>query len=513
MSADDFCAVLGLPPASPHLQDEPPLDSQAPADFPAERVLLLTLVGHNREASAGVLSAVGPSHFYLPDHRRIFEAAAALLRQGVTPDPETVGAELERRGHGAAREALRAIEAGSYRTTPNNISHYAKKLLETAKLRRVIDVGKKLVQAGFNETEPADVVVARAQERLAELEQAGVAGGAPIECLPLDDLEAAGVPGPDWILKGWLAQDDVASLGGWAACGKSTLAANIAVGVAAGIECCGLQPVKALPVLFVGQEQGREEDARLFFRIKQGFGLAKFPEGLHVASGQGIDLSTRDGLLRLERWIRQHGPRLLIFDSVQQCFGGAQENDAVETGAVYRNLFYLRDTYGLAILLIHHMGKPSRDGRVDLLHLFRGSSAHTTQPSTAWAYMRAGSAGELTQVKRRGGDATSLLIEYSADRNDAGEIVAIRLASKGPVVRKATSQAQAEMLFKELAVGKVSGEITTSQALAAGDDKGWSKNTCDLALKQLVESGVFCKPGRGRYRLAPGVRDDSDLPF
>ena len=51
----------------------------------------------------------------------------------------------------------------------------------------------------------------------------------------------------------------------------------------------------------------------------------------------------------------------------QQTFGGAKENDSGEIGAVHGFLHYLRDTFCLAILLVHHLGKQDALELVEVL--------------------------------------------------------------------------------------------------------------------------------------------------
>ena len=180
----------------------------------------------------------------------------------------------------------------------------------------------------------------------------------PFKGLDLVALARDGIPEMPWILPGWLSQGDIALLAGAGGVGKSTTAAALGVALSKGEECCGLKPKKPYRVLVFDQEQGASETARLYIRLG-GHG-ERARENLRVVSDEGLNLRDAESMARLEATIREFRPEVIILDSVQQCFGLGDENDAAEVGALYRELFRLRSTYGLTTLAIHHKKKSPR---------------------------------------------------------------------------------------------------------------------------------------------------------
>jgi hypothetical protein len=193
---------------------------------------------------------------------------------------------------------------------------------------------------------------------------------------------------------------------------------------------------------------------------------------------------------------------VVVFDSVQQVFAGVDENNAGEVGDVFRSLFRLRDTLGVAILLIHHKPKTGPYKR-ELIEMVRGSTAFTTQSSTSWLATRQDETMELRQAKRRGGGKLKALrIRYEAD----GEDGPIRLT--GEPLEKAELELERVSEWIIEYVGE-RGTVRTKYIQENGKAAGFSERTITNALKFLVDKlGALEKPVnsegkemRGYYRV------------
>lgn len=248
-------------------------------------------------------------------------------------------------------------------------------------------------------------------------------------------------------------------------------------------------------MLYIDEEQGLTETTRLFLRLG-----AEDSTNLHVAASADINLSTEEGIDRLEQAINETKARVVMLDSVQQCFGSTKENDASEVGAVYKRLFRLRDLYGVSFVLVHHKRK-SQVGvsNVDALELVRGSTAHGTQASTVW-YCAPGqdsSRLNIIQAKRRGSSKTSLVVAYGSE----GAEGLITLTGEGPVEDSDTAIGKAQ----EWIVNYLADQGTAKKKwiVEAGGKDGHGVSTLERALKSLMRLKNVTQPQRGYYEVRP----------
>lgn len=311
-----------------------------------------------------------------------------------------------------------------------------------------------------------------------------------IEYLDLATLARDGIPSVDWLLEGWIATQDVALVAGAGGIGKSTTAAALAVGAATGRQWCGIAFARAIRVLYVDEEQDAATCARLFIR------LGAPVDNLRVACGQGIRLDSEAGVARLEAAIADWAAELVVVDSVQQVFGQAKENDATEIGAVYRELFGLRDRHRAAFLLTHHKRKAQPGVGAEALEMVRGSTAHGTQASTVWyAYAPGPGRLNLVQAKRRGGTKTSLAIAYHATDPDGP----IELSGEGGVEDQETAlERVSEWLIAYLSEH---GTSKREAIVAAAIEAKHAEATVGRALVHAHKLGAIERPVRGYYRI------------
>ena len=162
-------AEAGPPPAEP--QSEPPrqvtselLDRMPPADVEAEQCLVGSLM-IRPELLERVEEIARPDHFHQPAHKILYET----LRTVRSGDPILLRAVLKRYGKldevgGDAYLAECAIAVPTAAHAPQ----YAEIVREKYLLRRLVDLGKRLVQRGYaDDSDPASV----AREAVSELER------------------------------------------------------------------------------------------------------------------------------------------------------------------------------------------------------------------------------------------------------------------------------------------------------------------------------------------------------
>ena len=180
------------------LRSVPDPDLQPPHNLEAEEAVLgaILTAGRLLVEVAGLLEE---AHFYRPAHRAIWRAMLRLAERGEPTDPVTVLGELD--GFGELADVggapfLHTLVAAV--PTVANASHYAQLVAETARRRRVIDLG---IQLAHSNADPA--ALAHLAGELADTRTAGPGERRWEPPIPIG--MAGDVPAfPVEVLPGWL---------------------------------------------------------------------------------------------------------------------------------------------------------------------------------------------------------------------------------------------------------------------------------------------------------------------
>ncbi|WP_174546542.1 replicative DNA helicase [Nocardiopsis dassonvillei] len=151
-------------------------DRTPPHDIQAEQATLGGLMTAPNAVEQATLLAdvqgilVGPGDFYRPAHQIIYEALCALGTRGEPLDVISVSNELARRGD------LGRVGNGSYlhdctEAIPHwaNTGHYAKIVADRAVLRRLVEVGTRIAQFGYEGQGEVDALVDAARACVMEM--------------------------------------------------------------------------------------------------------------------------------------------------------------------------------------------------------------------------------------------------------------------------------------------------------------------------------------------------------
>ncbi|MBS0374801.1 MAG: AAA family ATPase [Proteobacteria bacterium] len=333
------------------------------AAIPAEQALLGGLLLDGR-AWSKVAEIVRPGDFSRPDHRLIFGAIAELASTGTPVDVVTVSDGLERDGKLKDAGGLAGI-AKLARDTPTaeNVVAYAGLVRERAVREQV----EQLVTARPDTGELAE----RLAEILARLKSG--ATEAPIVLLPLEPVSQWSdrpAPAPrDWIIDGLVPARRLTSLLADGGLGKTTIAVQIAVHVAANRALYGLK-VRGGPVLGIFCEDEPEELQRRLL-------AACAAERLDVGNLDSLTIVSRDGednvlctfendrmvltpfYRQLDATVAEIRPRLLILDTLADMFAGNYLSTPHVRQFTKTALGGLVRRYGVGVLLVAH---PSTTG-------------------------------------------------------------------------------------------------------------------------------------------------------
>ena len=134
-----------------------------PHDIAAEQCVLGGML-LSKDAISDVLEVIRPHDLYRPAHQLVHEVILDLYGRGEPADAVTVAAELTKRGDigrmGGAPYLHTLIASVP---TAANAGYYARIVRERAILRRLVEVGTRIVQLGYTGDADADELVDRAQ--------------------------------------------------------------------------------------------------------------------------------------------------------------------------------------------------------------------------------------------------------------------------------------------------------------------------------------------------------------
>jgi replicative DNA helicase len=198
----------------------------------------------SRDAIAEVLELLHEDDFYRPAHRTVFRSVLDLYSHGQAVDPVTVAEELRRGGELADVGGAPFVHTlVSSVPTAANAGYYARIVKEAGILRRLIDVGTRIVQLGFETPQDTERAVDLAESWVYQVAQGRVTEDyqalrevltstlEAIERLHNDSREITGVatgfPELDRLTSG-LQSSNLVIVAARPAVGKSTLGLDIA---------------------------------------------------------------------------------------------------------------------------------------------------------------------------------------------------------------------------------------------------------------------------------------------
>src|SRR5215813_3934462 len=155
-----------------------------PHDLAAEQCVLGGML-MSKDAISDVMEVISPHDHYRPAHQLVHEAILELYGRGEPADPVTISDLLAKRGE------LARVGGGAYLhtliasvPTAANAGYYARIVRERAILRRLVEVGTRIVQLGYAGDGDADELVDLAQAEVYDVTERRVSD----DFLPLSDI-------------------------------------------------------------------------------------------------------------------------------------------------------------------------------------------------------------------------------------------------------------------------------------------------------------------------------------
>jgi AAA domain-containing protein len=184
-----------------------------------------------------------------------------------------------------------------------------------------------------------------------------------------NELMAMTFPDPTWAVPGIIAEG-VNLLAGPPKVGKSWLSLGLGLSIAAGTPAFGSIPVERGPVLYLALE---DTPRRLQSRMR------KVLDGKPAPNGLTLDVHCpplpAGGDFYIAEWLDTNpGARLVVIDVFTKVRGRAAEGTSSAYEADYAAVGLakrLADTYGVAVILVHHVRKASAE---DFLQTVSGTN-------------------------------------------------------------------------------------------------------------------------------------------
>ena len=155
--------------------------------------------------------------------------------------------------------------------------------------------------------------------------------------------------------------------------GKSWIALDLALSVASGSRFLGHYETNQGGVLIVDEEGSTSSMYQRMRMLLRGRDSTNSNVPIHLAIQRGIRLDTPKGRTVLQRLINRYRPSVVVMDSLIR-FHSGDENSSRDMSHFFDVSKTLQSVYGVAMVFLHHIRKPSKDDMEgDLGNLLRGS--------------------------------------------------------------------------------------------------------------------------------------------
>lgn len=298
------------------------------------------------------------------------------------------------------------------------------------------------------------------------------------------DLMAMTFPEPRWAVPGLLAEG-VTLLAGPPKVGKSWMSLALGLTIAAGGRAFGRIAVDGGPVLYLALE---DTPRRLQTRMGKLLAGRSAPTGLTLATA--CPTLPDGGDAAIASWLdRNPDARLVVIDVFAKLRGAAAagltayEADYAAVGRAKQ----LADTYGVAVVLVHHVRKASAD---DFLAEVSGTNG------------LAGAADATLVLKRARGQADGVLHITGRDIDETEHALAFQPATchwqllDGPASDYAMHETRAAVL-------RYVREHPATGPTAIATGTGLAYETVKKTCQRMAEAGQLRADAAGRYTAPP----------
>lgn len=279
--------------------------------------------------------------------------------------------------------------------------------------------------------------------------------------IPADDFSAQPAP-ISWLVRGWWQADALIMVHGPSGGGKTFVALDMALTMAAGRDDWHGARVHPGPVVYLAGEG----HAGLRGRIaawKQARGASRLEAWLSRA---GCDLDTPEGYLRVVEAVRALAvrPRVIIVDTLHRFLSG-DENSSQDARRMLEACARLMAEFGCSVVLVHHTGVNE-----EAQHRARGSSAWRGALDIEISVIPGKDGGPMQVVQRKSKDAELCAPIF-------GELRQVTIAGWVDEDGQAVTSAVFEMAEAEAPREKIDSAVATARKTF---EAAWWSSGCEL---------------------------------
>jgi hypothetical protein len=261
--------------------------------------------------------------------------------------------------------------------------------------------------------------------------------------------------------------------------GKSWLALDICIAIAAGRFCLGdRQPIQG-DVLYAAMEDNKRRIQRRIDRLLSPFN-ASWPESLTIAhSWRRLD---QGGVADIKQWSEQaNNPRLIILDTLAGVKPIKTREGYTEDYESLVELHRLASEKGVSIIVLHHTRKMEAEDPIDLVSGTLGLAG----------------CADSVLIINRSSQGTTLYLR-SRDIEDAEHAISFdKVGCRWTILGDASEVHLSNQRGKILILLEKADELLTPQEIAIGANM--VPNNVWRLLGKMVEDGQVMKANRGRY--------------
>lgn len=309
---------------------------------------LLSSVLTDGEISDTVMGILKPSHFFHEDLATIFGAMLRLSHLGEPTDCATVIDKLRN------EDKLDKVGGAYYVTglwndfpTSSLAPHYAKKMVEYAKKRKIQEIGIRLSRGEVSALEELDEIDRHFPEQPSSND---------VKFRNLKELLDDDTPEPPQLIsKGLLPSQSILLLTGAPKTGKSILSLNLALCLAGGSNWHGFDIKDPQKILVLQSEVVRHELKKRIERMRSEWDFPILDESLILSDPFQCNVYTEEGFREFREPILKHQPSVIVVDPLV-AFHNSDENSNNEMQRIMQRF---RDitSLGISVILVHHSRK------------------------------------------------------------------------------------------------------------------------------------------------------------
>ncbi len=326
-----------------------------------------------------------------------------------------------------------------------------------------------------------------------------------VQLLSIEDLRRQ--PEPEWLIEGFIHKGDVAVIYGPPSSGKSFLALDWALTLAAGGTWLGRHAISCSPVIYMAGEGAASIFKRVDAWMTHRHVLALPTAFFHL---RPLPLREEAAIEAVEQSLAafDHGdgeaglyPGMIVVDTLSQFFSGGDEITPDMTQFV-SNMRRIAQSTGATVLIVHHTNKGGQQER-----------GHTSLRCNVEVMFK------VTGIKDDGSlSGLTLVNDKQKDDPEAKPLTLVLEPSKRSLVvtREATEEDSPEKRKASGPPKQPSTESMMSWLAGHGDGATWgewragtrvAKPLFNRRLRRLLREGDIYKNDEGRYFLMPSTED------